>query len=308
MMVNDDHNTHENCNNLELLQTSIYKSGSFSSALSDASRLPCLYSNISTEISPCSNDKSSSDNLSKPKTGNNKLSTQHKKSATILTMSVGQMADKYTLEKLGFLTLTFSDNVLDARVAWKRFNSLATHVLRKRYRDYICVMERQKSGRIHFHLVIALDNDIRTGFDFQAIGYSDYSSAGKVIRSEWSFWRKTAKKYHFGRTELLPIKSTAAGIAKYVGKYISKAIDARITADKGVNLVSYSNGARAGNTRFAFVSDNSARWRVGVAAFAQFVAARHGLKSCSYEQLQVWEGKRWAFTWRDLIIALGTSV
>ncbi|MDE4694551.1 hypothetical protein, partial [Klebsiella pneumoniae] len=41
--------------------------------------------------------------------------------------------------------------------------------LASRYRAYIRVMEPMKSGRIHYHLLVALDSDIRTGFDFFAV-------------------------------------------------------------------------------------------------------------------------------------------
>ena len=66
--------------------------------------------------------------------------------------------------------------------------------------------------------------DIRTGFHFAAVKRGDYRSASAYLRREWRFWRATAPKYGFGRTELLPIKKTAEGVAKYVGKYIAKHI------------------------------------------------------------------------------------
>jgi len=75
-----------------------------------------------------------------------------------------------------------------------------------------------------------------TGCDFTAIATRDYRSASAALKSEWEFWRETAPRYGFGRTELMPIKSTAEGISKYVGKYIAKHIDARIEKDKGAIL------------------------------------------------------------------------
>ena len=128
---------------------------------------------------------------------------------------------KYSLERLGFLTLTFAQDIKDPIEAQRRFNSLATHVLRDRYADYIRIWERTKKGRIHYHLLVVLPEDIRTGFSFVEAEFGVYTSAPKALRSEWAFWRSTAKEYGFGRTELLPIRSTAEGIARYVGKYIS---------------------------------------------------------------------------------------
>ena len=94
---------------------------------------------------------------------------------------------------MDFLTLTFADNVTNIREASRRFNSLRKHVLSARYKSYIRVIERTKKGRIHFHLLVALFEDIRTGFDFSSVDSGDYRSANHSLRSEWAFWRKNAK-------------------------------------------------------------------------------------------------------------------
>ncbi|WP_429944846.1 rolling circle replication-associated protein, partial [Escherichia coli] len=195
--------------------------------------LPCLFRNNCTEISA----KTPLEPLSPLAF---ELSTNLKKSASALAWNVQYFVDTYGLSNVGFLTLTFRDHVTDPKEAQRRFHSLKTHVLSKRYRAYIRVMEPMKSGRIHYHLLVALHSDIRTGFDFPAVYRQEYSSANKAIRSEWSFWRKTAPKYGFGRTELMPVRSNSEGIGRYVGKYISKGIESRTEQFKGVRLVEYS--------------------------------------------------------------------
>ncbi|MHB8522644.1 MAG: hypothetical protein ACYDH9_18050 [Limisphaerales bacterium] len=40
-----------------------------------------------------------------------------------------------------------------------------TGVLRHRYKEYIIVSERMDSGRIHYHLLVVMAEDIRSGFD-----------------------------------------------------------------------------------------------------------------------------------------------
>lgn len=250
-----------------------------------AEGLPCLSSNIS--ITPT-----------------NELSTQHKKSATVLALSVNKLALKFGLENLGFLTLTFRDHVVDPSEAQKRLNSLLSNVIKKRYREYLGVMERQKSGRIHYHLLLVLDKDIRQGFNFQKAQKRDYSSANPALRAEWAFWRKTAPAYRFGRSELLPIKSNEVCIARYVGKYISKHIEARDPMDKGARLVRYSRGARAGTTRFMFVSDGSAAWRRKVALFAEIVGEWFGVHVEDMDQLRAHLGPTWGYKWREFILDL----
>ena len=256
---------------------------------SEGASLPCLNRHISIENSFSIRN----------------LSTRHKKTAFILKESIQQLANKFGVEYLGFLTLTFKDHVVCPKEAQRRFNSLVSNVIKNRYREYIGVFERQKSGRIHYHLLVVMQDDIKTGIDFFEIRKCNYKSAGKYLRDEWLFWRKTAFKYRFGRTELLPVKSNADAIAKYVGKYISKHLDNRLDEDKGVRLVRYSKGARIGTTRFMFNSDNSNEWRRKVSIFAEIVRSRHPEETIeSPKDLSRVIGKKWAYRNWDFIISL----
>lgn len=212
------------------------------------SGLPCLNSNNSNGSS---------------------LTGGHKRTAYALAENVKLLAAKFGIDRLGFLTLTFRDHVVCIKEAQRRFNSLRTGVLANHYAASIAVVERQKSGRIHFHLIVVLAGDIRTGFDFLAIANQDYRSANAALREEWSFWRRTAHKYGFGRTELLPIKSTAEGIAKYAGKYIAKHMEARDPRDKGARLVRYTADARQVGTRFAWVGIKPWLFRAKLAQVAE---------------------------------------
>lgn len=238
------------------------------------SGLPCLNSNNSTGT----------------------LSGGHRRTAFALQENVKALSDRFGIERLGFLTLTFRDHVTTTKEAQRRFNSLRTHVLATRYAASIAVIERQKSGRIHFHLLVVLAEDVRTGFDFNAIASQDYKTANAYLRSEWSFWRQTAPKYRFGRTELLPIKSTVDAISKYVGKYIAKHIEARDPRDKGARLVRYTADARQVGTRFAWVGLKPALWRAKVAAVAEEFGCRDtdGFKSQF--------GPRWAYHLSEYIM------
>jgi hypothetical protein len=213
------------------------------------------------------------------------------------------MASAHGLEKVGFLTLTFRDHVLDPAEAQRRFNSLLTNVIKRRYGDFVRVFERQKSGRIHYHLLVSMPFDIRTGADFDQFSQGNYVSASPALRSEWAFWRKTAKSYGFGRTELLPIRSTSEAISKYVGKYISKHIESREEEDKGVRLWACSGSVRGGTTKFSFNSRGSQNWRYKLSLFAYIVSERYN-REVSYSDLRVILGPKWAYHHRDFIISL----
>lgn len=246
--------------------------------------LPCLYSNISIQ----------------------NTSTQHRKAASALGWNVIGLAQKHGLENLGFLTLTFKDHVTCVKEAQRRLNSLLSNVIKSRYRDYIGVLERQRSGRIHYHLLVVIGFDIRTGFDFDAVSNSDYRSANRLLRDEWAFWRKTAPAYRFGRTELMPIKSSEEAIGRYIGKYIGKHMESREEADKGARLVRYSRGARIASTRFQFASDGSREWRSKLRAFAYYISERTGCDP-SMEGIRSVCGPRWAYHHREMILSMPSS-
>ena len=241
-----------------------------------------------------------------PKPAPTGLSGPHRKVAAALSWNVAHVCQRYGMERVGFLTLTFADHVLCAREASRRYHSLATHVLSKRYAAVVRVLERQKSGRIHYHLLVVLPDDIRTGADFDAFAQRDYKSANNHLRREWAFWRHTAPQFGFGRTELMPIRSDANALGQYVGKYIGKHIGQREERDKGVRLVSYSKDARMATSKFTSVDKYSTEWRAKVQTFACIVQGwKPHARIRGVEDLAlVLDDKRWSYNWRDFICAL----
>lgn len=267
-----------------------------------ATPLPCLYSHISTENHNNVNTKDVQGN-------DIVFTTGRKRSAFILAQSVEKLARLYGLTHLGFLTLTFADHVLCAKEAQKRLNSLFSHVIKPRYGEYVGVFERQKSGRIHYHLLVRLAEDVRTGVDFGALLKGDYRTAGAYLRGEWKYWRDTARKYRFGRTELMPIKSSSEAIKYYVGKYIGKSISASVDGqDKHVRLVRYSKGARAGNTRFSFLSTGTSKWREAVQFFSELLEEHYGVPIRNTDDISARLGNRWAYKYRQYILGISEAI
>ena len=245
---------------------------------------------------PCLNSNNSDDAAASPW---NLLTGSHRKVAFCLQGEIMALVEQFGIERLGFLTLTFADHLVEIREASRRFNNLNRRVLKARYKRIVAVPERQKSGRLHFHCLVVMDTDIRTGCDFAAIASRDYRSASAALKSEWEFWRETAPRYGFGRTELLPIKSTAEGISKYVGKYIAKHIDARIERDKAARLVhyiGYRRGERAFHPHMMFNSEHSWLWRQKVKAFAR----HYGI--FDMEDFKKRCGPRWCYIFQDAIV------
>jgi hypothetical protein len=215
-----------------------------------------------------------------------------------LRENVRLLVEAHGLARIGFMTLTFARNIRDIREAQRRFNSLASHVLTKRYRDWICVVERHQSQRVHFHLVVAVGHDIRAGIDFAEIERKNYASVNPALYDEWDFWRATAKKYGFGRVQLMPVKTNAEAIANYVAKYIEKHVGCRIRADKGARLVRYSKNANPVTSRYSWNTTNGGLWRRKLKLFAE----RHGLTAVTYaEGFRRRYGKKWTCRLTPLI-------
>jgi len=260
--------------------------------------LPCLSSNNSTEKAV-------------------KLTPYQRKNAFSINENLGFVIEKFGLEKVGFLTLTFPKS-LSLKEANRRFNSLATHFLDLHFECWVCVREFTKGGRPHFHLVVVCKGDIRTGFDFESYvkmarlssnperrrkhsaeikALSRSLNPSPLLRSTWRELHRVLPLYQFGRHELIPIRKNGAALARYVGGYIRKSMDFRPAEAKGARLISYSKSfpRKVVGHAWSFNSDGARFWRQKVALFAE----THRIKSL--DGLAFRFGPRWAWWFRDVI-------
>jgi hypothetical protein len=227
------------------------------------------------------------------------------------------MIARYTLQRVGFVTLTFSENLTDYKEAQRRYNSFTTHVLRDLCVEWITVVERQARGAIHYHLCAVFNQDIRTGFNFDAcwgaanervtngqtvvfrtLQRAYFKSANPALRAIWETIRDKAPLYGFGRCETLPVRSNTQAVARYVGAYVGKEAAKRDVRDKGMRSVRYSLNERKASIRFSWVSGAGKEWRLGCSVFQNFVGTqdfKHVL------------GKRWAWNWREVIGEMGRN-
>jgi hypothetical protein len=87
-----------------------------------------------------------------------------RKAGFIVKTNIHAMCEKYGINHIGFLTLTFADDVQCHKEATKRFNSLATNVLNVRYSQYGCASLSVKSRDVGiFILVVVCKQDISRG-------------------------------------------------------------------------------------------------------------------------------------------------
>ena len=180
------------------------------------------------------------------------------------------MLDRYGLDRIGFLTLTFPLNSDGSPVdsideANCRLNSLMSHYLSKKLTAYILIRERQRSGAWHFHLLAVLPYDIRSKgrWTKKLKGGHSFKTTNVNLINLWADFRLAMPRYGFGRHELLPIRKDSGSVATYLSKYLGKHFEIRHAykvengsdRDRRIRLISYSRFfVRAVSSRFSWVS------------------------------------------------------
>ena len=228
------------------------------------------------------------------------MSTAHRKSAFALRASARQFINTHGVDHVAFVCFTIPGKAPTIREATSKFNSLATNCLNTNKRTdtplvgpWIRVTERgDKNDRVHFHMLIATKDDIRTGTDFEAFKKGDYRSANPELRKLWKFFRDNATNYGFGRVHSVPVKSDSEACSAYLAKYISAHINKRRLDDKGARLLAYSKGVAASSSRFSFQSpgsDVSRKKLMHLATGLGFTAENYPAK------FQMHFGKKWMY-------------
>ena len=102
------------------------------SATGSAKRsVPCLNSNNCIDPSETGEIKQLPVCHENPKGQSlNEFSTSYRKSTAALEMNVKAFIETFGLDKVGFLTLTFADDVTEPKEAQRRFHSLRTNFLK----------------------------------------------------------------------------------------------------------------------------------------------------------------------------------
>jgi hypothetical protein len=225
----------------------------------------------------------------------------------------------FGLNHCAFWTITDPDG-LTPHDFNKRWNSFLTNEGRF-ILAFIRVTEPQKNGRPHYHILVAVSWDLEPDkFDWKA--YRRANSARRIgdnlaharcreqyvastppqTRELWSSLREALPNYGFGRSEFLPIRTSGAKIASYMGKCLKRGNKFRGPEWKGCRRVEYSRrGASQWKThhrQFSFTTSAAKVWRARVAAIANAV------KAADLDELSARLGKRWAFKLRNEIINL----
>ncbi|HEX2879417.1 MAG TPA: hypothetical protein VHO25_07755 [Polyangiaceae bacterium] len=246
------------------------------------------------------------------------ISASEAKRAFALRQNVEAFTEHYRHECCGLLTLT----AREADLPPKEFARIWHRMTRRDLawvRSYVRVLEAQRRGSPHYHLLVATPFDLAPGqFDWEALkGAAEAykrrdvaqgraltkryaQSATEDLRGIWSELREVCEHYGMGRSEMLPFRKEAGAVANYVGKYLEGGLSYRRDEWKGARRVEYERREapawkRCGSS-FAWLSSGATAWRMRVRELAGAVGAR------SLSDLRVKLGRRWAYHWRPVIM------
>lgn len=240
------------------------------------------------------------------------------KSAFHLRRNVASFVEYWGRDHCLFFTVTDEANLHPTKFA-RRWNS---YLVRNGawIESFIRVLEPQKQGRPHYHLLVAVMWDTRAdAFDWQSFDGCQLerrtngttacfrelrarykASAAPELVALWSLLRKVLPRYGLGRAELLPLRKGKEAISEYVGKYLEAGLRLRRHSWKGCRRVEFDRRSKyvwlACTRVFAWHSPGAAAWRKRVGE----IGAALGVEDM--EGIRRKLGLKWAYRAREAIL------
>lgn len=123
-----------------------------------------------------------------------------------------------------FITLTFKENIIDIKLANKKFQNYVRQVKRvfKEF-SYIAIPEFQKRGAIHYHLLtnIPADSPLIPKREIKRLYNKEIKCYKELEYYDLKYWN-----YGFSSAEVM--KGNVKKVIGYISKYMTKDIDNRL--------------------------------------------------------------------------------
>ena len=245
------------------------------------------------------------------------------KSAFHLRQNVASFVERWGRNHCLFFTITDEANLHPTQFA-RRWNS---YLVRNGawIVSFIRVLEPQKQGRPHYHLLVAVKWDTRAdafdwaSFDecqqerktngptarFRELRARYKGSAAPELVSLWSLLRKVLPRYGLGRAELLPLRKGKEAISEYVGKYLEAGLVLRRHSWKGCRRVEFDRRAKyewlCCSRVFAWHSPGAIAWRARVGELGR------ALGVVDMDGIRRKLGPKWAYRLRESITLASTE-
>lgn len=239
------------------------------------------------------------------------------KAAFHLRLNVSSFVEHWGRSHCLFFTLTDEANLHPTQFARRWNNYLRRHgawIV-----SFIRVLEPQRRGNPHYHLLVAVRWDTRPdafnwdAFDrcqiergrhgptalFRELRGRYKASTAPELAAMWPLLRKILPRYGLGRAELLPLRKGKEAISEYVGKYLEAGLTLRRHSWKGCRRVEFDRRAKIGwlacSRVFAWHSAGAIAWRSRVAEFGKAIGVD------SMDGIRQKLGPRWAYRMREAI-------
>jgi hypothetical protein len=239
------------------------------------------------------------------------------KAAFQLRLNVASFIRHFGRDHCLFFTVTDEAN-LHPREFARRWN----HYLRRHGTwivSFIRVLEPQKQGRPHYHILVAVSWNTRPDrFDWEAFDecHRELKQNGRTVRFRelrkryrqsvapelvalWAILRKVLPRYGLGRSELLPLRKEEEAVAEYIGKYLEGGLALKKHSWKGCRRIEADRRNKAlwlaCSRVFAWHSPGAMMWRKRVGEVAAVIGA------ADLAQMRDILGPRWAHRLREAI-------
>jgi hypothetical protein len=264
------------------------------------------------------------------------LSGAERKAAFKLRQNVQGFVSHWGRNHCAFFTLT-DEAGLHPKGFARRWNSFLTHE-GGFIRAFCRVVEPQRNGRPHYHLLVSVPWDMRPeSFDWEAFfeAQQEFRAAGRSPRfreltrryrdsagpetvAVWKRLRKVLPKYGLGRSEFLPVRKGHEALSEYVGKYLEAGLSLKRHNWKGVRRVETdrrtSSQWRRCSGQFSWVSEGARAWRGRIGQLAT------ECRCSSLDEMSAKFGARWVWrmrvailtcdedAWADVVRSVASSV
>jgi hypothetical protein len=178
----------------------------------------------------------------------------------------------------------------------------------KKFQVLVKVIEPQKRGAIHYHLIVRTFKPIRGNIDwdiYEQMGKASCTKEKRRLGKElaktaeshlvelWGWLRKKCKSTGFGRSELMPLKKPHH-IKNYIGKYLEKDLQDNSLKkggkNQGMRMITYGRKAsKVASKKFSWNSGKGALYRLRLKYWAQ----ARGIKN--EEEMEEIYGPRWSY-------------
>ena len=229
------------------------------------------------------------------------LTSKTAKKCKSITANTAYFVKKFGIENVAFGTITFKKNIECTKEAQRRYNNFLTVVNRnKKFKVLMKVLEFQKRGACHYHLLIRTTEPIRKDFDFKTFNKASEckgderdkytkiyaKSATSHLRHLWGYMRTRAKAHGFGRTEIMPIEYPN-NVGSYLGKYVCKDLGEK---GRGARKISYAkNLTKVASPQFSWINGPGGEWRKNLKAWAEYRGFR------DTDHIAEFYGPRWSY-------------